>query len=210
MILKGHSSHHVLDWLGKQSSFYSKHSLIKSPIWQLIPCRRWRSHSWEWLRLGGEVAGSGLSLVVKERVTLGGGGNGSEKWEQKKGKGGLRWAREVKCVFDSSTTRRLAFEINVQHMWRPVKNQEEECWEGATKHPFRPRSDTASLSRVCFGCLHCSITKPAGLFGKKMGGIRWPPSRLGQTFDGDGVVHKEQASTAAQNKFTGNNNTFSE
>lgn len=36
-----------------------------------------------------------------------------------------------------------------------------------------------SLSRVCFGCLHCSITKPAGLFGEKMGSIRWPPSRLG-------------------------------
>lgn len=29
--------------------------------------------------LGGEVEGSGLSSVVKERVTLAGGGNGSKK-----------------------------------------------------------------------------------------------------------------------------------
>lgn len=116
--------------------------------------------------LGGEVEGSGLSSVVKERVTLAGEGNGSKKWEQKKGKGVLRWAREAIWQL---TTRRLASEINVQHMWRPVKNQEEECREGATKHPFRPRSDTASLSRVCFGCLHCSITKACWFIWKEDG-----------------------------------------
>lgn len=173
-----------------------------------MPCRRWRSHS---CALAEKWQGVAFPWLSKNGWHWQGGGNGGRKWEQKKGRGVLRWAREVKWVFDSSTTRRLAFEINVQHMWRPVKkNQEEECWEGATKHPFRPRSDTASLSRVCSGRRHCSVTKPAGLFGKKMGSIRWPPSRLGQTFDGAGVVHKEQSSAAAQNKFTGYNITFSE
>lgn len=41
--------------------------------------------------------------------------------KNKIGKGVLRWDRVAKCAFDSSTTRRMTFEISVQHMWRPVK-----------------------------------------------------------------------------------------
>lgn len=124
-----------------------------------MPCRRWRSHS---CALAEKWQGVAFPWLSKNGWHWQGGGNGGRKWEQKKGRGVLRWAREVKWVFDSSTTRRLAFEINVQHMWRPVKkNQEEECWEGATKHPFRPRSDTASLPGLFW---------PSSLFRNK---ARW-------------------------------------
>lgn len=88
--------------------------------------------------------------------------------KNKTGKGVLRWDRVGKCAFDSSATRRMTFEISVRHMWRPVKIRKRNAGK-EQQSVLSVYAPTLPLSPVCFGCLHCSITKPAGLFGKKMG-----------------------------------------